>query len=66
MKEIEQIILKMTNKNKNETKEKTGKLITVKNVTFQAHALIISWFFFIPTTILWDSVDYLIIYYHKI
>lgn len=45
MKEIEQIILKMTNKNKNETKEKTGKLITVKNVTFQAHALIISWVF---------------------
>lgn len=46
MKEIEQIILKMTNKNKNETKEKTGKLITVKNVTFKAHALIISSFFF--------------------
>lgn len=46
MKEIDQIILKMTNKNKNETKEKTGKLITVKNVTFQAHALIISSFFY--------------------
>lgn len=46
MKEIDQIILKMTNKNKNETKEKTGKLNTVKNVTFQAHALIISSFFY--------------------